>query len=296
VIRILLFGKDGQVGHELQRSLSTLAKVISPELHKADFTMPADQLFALVQQHNPDLIVNAAAYTAVDKAEQEPELAYQINAKAPGTLATACKALNIPFIHFSTDYVFNGDSRSAWREEDKPAPLNIYGLSKLEGEQAVQESGAAHLILRTSWVYGNRGQNFLNTMKRLAQERENLNIVNDQFGAPTWSRHLADAVSQIVAMSYQEDDKFWQHNSGVYHLTGSGSCSWYEFASAIFDFMRQGDLKVPAIASIESESYPTPATRPKFSVLDNSKIRNNFGIQLPDWKHSLELVMQDTGL
>lgn len=296
MIRILIFGKDGQVGYELQRSLSTLAEVISPDRSKADFTMPAEQLFALVQQYNPDLIVNAAAYTAVDKAEQEPELAYQINAKAPGTLATACKALKIPLIHFSTDYVFNGDSRSAWREEDKPAPLNAYGLSKLEGEQAVQESGAAHLILRTSWVYGNRGQNFLNTMKRLAQERENLNIVNDQFGAPTWSRHLADAVSQIVAMSNQEDDKFWQHYSGVYHLTGGGRCSWYEFASAIFDFMRQVDLKVPALEPINSESYPTPAKRPTFSVLDNSKIRNHFGIQLPDWKHSLELVMQDAGL
>lgn len=295
-MRILLFGKHGQVGYELQRSLSIFSKVISPERSKADLTMPADQLFALVKQYNPDLIVNAAAYTAVDKAEQEPELAYQINAKAPGTLATACKALNIPFIHFSTDYVFNGDSRSAWREEDKPAPLNAYGLSKLQGEQAIQECGAAHLILRTSWVYGNRGQNFLNTMKRLAQERENLNIVDDQFGAPTWARHLADAVSQIVAMSYHRGDEFWQQNSGVYHLTGGGGCSWYEFASAIFDFMRQADLNVPSIAPIDSESYPTSARRPMFSVLDNSKIRNNFGIQLPDWKHSLELVLQDAGL
>jgi dTDP-4-dehydrorhamnose reductase len=296
VKRIVLLGGSGQVGYELSRSLSPVAELVSPGRHELDLSGPVNLIEERLQQLSPDILINAAAYTAVDKAESEPEQAYLINAHAPEVMAKVCKALGIPIVHFSTDYVFSGDSRSAWREDDKPSPLNVYGLSKLQGEQAIQESGAAHLILRTSWVYGNRGQNFLSTMKRLAQDRGKLNVVNDQFGAPTWSRHLADAVSQIVAMSNQEDDKFWQHYSGVYHLTGGGRCSWYEFASAIFDYMRQADLKVPALASIKSESYPTPATRPTFSVLDNSKIRNYFGIELPDWKHSLELVMQDSGL
>jgi dTDP-4-dehydrorhamnose reductase len=296
VKRIVLLGGSGQVGYELSRSLSPVAELVSPGRHELDLSGPVNLIEDRLQQLSPDILINAAAYTAVDQAESEPEQAYLINAHAPDVMAKVCKALGIPIVHFSTDYVFSGDSSSAWREDDKPSPLNVYGLSKLQGEQAIQESGAAHLILRTSWVYGNGGQNFLSAMKRLAQDREKLNIVDDQLGAPTWARHLADAVSQIVAMSYQGDDDFWQHNSGVYHLTGGGRSSWYEFASAIFDFMRQADLKVPALSPIKSESYPTPARRPMFSVLDNSKIRNNFGIQLPDWKHSLKLVMQDADL
>lgn len=292
-MRILLFGRDGQVGYELQRSLSTLSELFSPERSEADFTMPADELSSMVKQYKPDLVVNAAAYTAVDKAEQEAELAYQINAQAPGTLANVCKALNIPLIHFSTDYVFNGDARSAWHEEDETGPLNVYGLSKLQGEQAVQDSGAAHLILRTSWVYGSRGQNFLRTMRRLAAEKEKLSIVDDQFGAPTWSRHLAEAVSHIVAMSHKQGDEFWHRNSGIYHLSGGGQCSWCEFAQAIFDLMQTSGRTVPVVTPINTEAYPTPARRPKFSVLNNLKIKNQFGISLPHWRDSLELVMKD---
>jgi dTDP-4-dehydrorhamnose reductase len=294
-MRILLMGESGQVGYELKRSLSPLAEVIAPTQTQLDLTMPAEQLVSAVQKVAPDLVVNAAAYTAVDKAEQEPELAYQINAHAPAAMAAACKALNIPLIHFSTDYVFNGDAQSAWTEQAEPAPLNVYGHSKLQGEKAIQNSGVAHLILRTSWVYGNRGKNFLCTMKRLAQDKELLTIVDDQHGAPTWSRHLADAVSQMVAMSIEQGVEFWNTKTGVYHLTGSGQATWYDFACAIFDTMRQSELAVPTVKPIKSEAYPTPARRPKFSVLDNSKIKAHLGIQLPDWRETLRLVMQDAG-
>jgi dTDP-4-dehydrorhamnose reductase len=198
-------------------------------------------------------------------------------------------------IHFSTDYVFNGDAQSAWTEEDEPAPLNVYGQSKLQGEEAIQHSGVAHLILRTSWVYGNRGQNFLCTMKRLAEEKELLTIVDDQVGAPTWSRHLADTVSQMVAMSIEQGAEFWITKTGVYHLTGGGQGTWFDFACAIFDAMRQAELTVPSVQPIKSEAYPTPARRPKFSVLDNSKIKAHLGVQLPDWRETLSLVMQDAG-
>jgi dTDP-4-dehydrorhamnose reductase len=294
-MRVLLLGESGQVGYELKRSLSCLAEVIAPPQSQLDLTMSDEQLDSAIKQINPDLVVNAAAYTAVDRAEQESELAYQINAHAPGVMASACKTLNIPLIHFSTDYVFNGDAHSAWTEEAKPAPLNVYGQSKLNGEQAIQHSGVAHLILRTSWVYGNRGQNFLCTMKRLATEKEQLNIVDDQVGAPTWSRHLADAVSQIVAMSVEQGAEFWNTKTGVYHLTGGGQCTWYDFACAIFDAMRQAELTVPTVNPIKTEAYPTPASRPRFSVLDNAKIKDHLGIQLPDWRETLNLVMQDAG-
>lgn len=294
-MRVLLLGAGGQVGYELTRSLTTLAEVTVPDRRQIDLTMPDEQLASAIQHVKPDLVVNAAAYTAVDKAEQEPELAYQINANAPAVMARVCKALNIPLVHFSTDYVFNGDAQSAWTEEAEPAPLNVYGQSKLEGEQAIQHSGVAHLILRTSWVYGNRGQNFLCTMKRLAAEKEQLTIVDDQVGAPTWSRHLADAVSQMVAMSVEQGMEFWNTKTGVYHLTGGGQGSWYDFACAIFDAMRQAELTVPTITPIKSKAYPTPARRPRFSVLDNSKIKAHLGIQLPDWRDTLSLVMQDAG-
>lgn len=294
-MRVLLLGESGQVGYELKRSLITLAEVIAPAQSQLDLTMSNEQLTSAIQHISPDIVVNAAAYTAVDKAEQEPELAYQINAHAPAAMASACKASNIPLIHFSTDYVFNGDALSAWTEEAKPAPLNVYGQSKLQGEQAIQHSGVAHLILRTSWVYGNRGQNFLCTMKRLAEEKEQLTIVDDQVGAPTWSRHLADAVSQIVVKSSDQGTEFWNSKTGVYHLTGGGQGSWYDFACAIFDEMRQAELAVPTVKPIKSDAYPTPARRPMFSVLDNSKIKAHLGIQLPDWRETLRLVMQDAG-
>jgi dTDP-4-dehydrorhamnose reductase len=294
--RICLLGSSGQLGYELVRSLSPIAEVISLSREELDLRSMGALIKDKIQRLSPDILINAAAYTAVDTAEFDSAQAFQVNEIAPATMAELCCRLNIPLIHFSTDYVFNGGAKSAWTEEDRPEPLSIYGKSKWHGERAIINSGVDHLILRTSWVYGNHGNNFLNTMKRMAQEKQHMNIVDDQFGAPTWSRHIADSVSQILAMSYMYGNGFWQEKSGVYHLTCGGQCSWYEFACAIFDYMGQVDPNIPILASVKSESYPTPATRPKFSVLDNSKIRNHFGIQLPDWKQSLKLVMQDAGL
>lgn len=293
--RIVLLGSTGQVGYELVRSLSPVAEVLTLGRVQCDLSGPLSLLEDKLLKLSPDMVINAAAFTAVDKAETEPELAFQVNAATPAVLASVCSNLQIPLIHFSTDYVFNGHGQLPWTEEAEPDPINVYGQSKWEGEKAIKSSGVAHLIIRTSWVYGNRGANFLTTMKRLAQEREQLNIVDDQIGAPTWSRHIADAVSQIVSQSSMEGTSFWDKHSGTYHLTGRGQGSWYDFARAIFDSLQKTHVAIPAVFPINSDAYPTPAQRPKFSILDNSKINAHFGIQLPDWEESLRLVMQDAG-
>lgn len=291
--RILLLGGSGQVGYELIRSLAPIAKVIAPVRADFDLSMDEQTLTARLQYYKPELLINAAAYTAVDRAEQETELAWQVNTTAPGLLATVCQSLAIPMIHFSTDYVFDGSQQRPWKETDETGPLNVYGQSKLSGEQLIRQSQVPHLIFRTSWVYGLRGNNFLNTMRRLAKEKSSLQIVNDQKGCPTWSRHIAEAVSAIVALAFHEGKIFWDNNSGTYHLTGTGSTTWFGFAEAIFDELQAMGHPVPVISGIGSEAYKTAAKRPAFSVLDNTLLEQQFGIRLPDWRHSLNLVMQD---
>lgn len=283
-MKILLFGKDGQVGFELQRSLAPLGEVIALNRQQLDLRNTT-AITNSIEQHRPDWIVNAAAYTAVDKAETEAELAMQINALAPEVMAIAAKELSCGLLHYSTDYVFDGSKTSAWLETDLTAPLSVYGQTKLIGEEAIQVSGCKHLIVRTSWVYDGRGQNFLNTMLRLAQSKTSLNVVDDQIGAPTWSRHIADASSHLLRT-------VTPINNGIYHLTAAGETSWFGFAEAIFTLAAQAGRQVPLISPIPTSDYPTPATRPVNSLLNGQKLYQNFGLRLPDWQQSLSLVMQ----
>ena len=291
--RILLLGQNGQVGFELIRTLAPLGELITPPRSQLDLEMKPGELVKEVYRLGPDLIVNAAAYTGVDKAENESSVAWQVNAEAPAAMAAACQDLDIPLIHFSTDYVFNGKQNRPWLETDMPEPLSVYGASKLAGEQAIYESGAKHAIFRTSWVYGQRGHNFLVTMKRLATERDTLKIVNDQRGTPTWSRHIAEAVSAFVAMSTRDKASFWTDYTGIYHLTNAGQTTWYGFAKAIFEELSASDLKVPDVRAINTADYPTPARRPVYSVLDNTLLYQRLGIRLPDWRQTLKHVLQD---
>lgn len=294
--RILLLGATGQVGYELVRSLGPLAELVTPSREEFNLQSGYEVILEKIRQFQPDLVINAAAYTAVDRAEQETKLAWQINANAPSAIAKACALIDIPMIHFSTDYVFDGYGNRPWTEKDATRPVNVYGQSKLAGEEGIRESHAMHCIFRTSWVYGLRGANFLNTMRRLAAEKDSISVVNDQIGSPTWSRDIAEAVSAVVAMSKYQGALFWKQNAGTYHLTSTGSTSWYGFATAIFDELRADGQAGPAVNAISSSDYPTVATRPEFSVLDNSLIEGQLSIQMPDWRRSLSLVMQDLEL
>lgn len=289
---ILLTGASGQVGWELQRSLSTLGRVVAPSHGDFDLSRP-EKLAASIREIRPDLIVNPAAYTAVDKAETEQELAYAINTEAPGVLAKEAARLGISFVHFSTDYVFDGSQLGSYSETDKPDPLGVYGASKHAGEEAVQASGANHLILRTSWVYGLRGKNFLLTMQRLARERDKLSVVADQFGAPTWSRSIADATAQILAIWLSPGATREDHVrlSGVYHLTCGGRTSWHGFAQEILQNMQAKGENIPELKAITTAEYPTAAKRPSNSVLSNEKLQQTFGIRMPDWKQALALCL-----
>ncbi|GAX44190.1 dTDP-6-deoxy-L-mannose-dehydrogenase [Tolypothrix sp. NIES-4075] len=294
--RILLTGSTGQVGWELQRTLMTLGEVItagresSSGLHM-DLSNP-DTIRYVIREVQPDLIVNPAAYTAVDKAETEPELAMAVNGTAPGVIAEEAKLLGAGVIHYSTDYVFNGNQPTPYTEENEPDPENIYGKTKLAGEKAIQAVDVPHLILRTSWVYGLRGKNFLLTMLKLAREREELKVVNDQVGAPTWSRMIAESTAQILSQSTQDLIGFLSSNSGIYHLTATGQTSWYGFAKAIFEYdPNPSEQKLKNLLAIPSEQYPTPAKRPAYSSLDTQKISHTFGLTLPSWQRNLELVL-----
>jgi dTDP-4-dehydrorhamnose reductase len=264
--------------------------VISCDRSQVDLTQ-SKAIEQFIEQANADMIVNAAAYTAVDKAEEEPELAYAVNARAPEVMAQTAQKLSIPLIHYSTDYVFNGKNTQPWQESDETDPLGVYGASKLQGEQLVEQSGCQYLIFRTSWVYGTRGHNFLLTMSRLAV-REQLSVVDDQVGSPTWSRHIADATALVIAQSLKQND-FWQQYSGIYHLSGASQTSWYGFAKAIFAEMAARGETVPELSAISTEQYPTPAQRPAYSCMDNTKLKQNFSVQLPDWQQSLQLVMDE---
>lgn len=291
---ILLIAANGQVGWELHRCLQTLGRVIPltrqpNEYGQLDLT-DSEAIRQALHHFKPQVILNAAAYTAVDKAEQEQTLAHQINGNAPTILAEEAKQLQALLVHYSTDYVFDGTGPRPYSEDDPVSPIGVYGRSKLAGEQGIQASGCNYLIFRTAWVYGLRGRNFLLTMQRLGRERGELKVVNDQIGAPTWSRLIAQTtvqiLSQVLSPHCQTD---WQKLSGIYHLTTAGETSWYEFAKAILAHASQQ----PHIAPITTAEYPTPAKRPAYSVLSNQKILQQFGLGLPDWQEALTLCLAE---
>ncbi|MEQ5841375.1 dTDP-4-dehydrorhamnose reductase [Paraburkholderia acidicola] len=286
---ILLTGVNGQVGFELARSLQGLGKVVALDrnaLNLADL----DQVRRVVREVKPGLIVNPAAHTAVDKAETEVDAARRLNAEAPGVLAEEAKRLGAALVHYSTDYVFDGTKDGAYVETDAVNPQNVYGKSKLAGEQAIAASGCAHLIFRTSWVYGTRGKNFLLTMLRLGAERDELSVVADQFGAPTWANTIAALSASVLSQSIvTTSGDWWDKYSGVYHLTASGVTSWHGFAEAIFDFSNLE--KKPAVKPIPASSYPTPAARPSNSRMSNDRLADVFGVRAPDWRDALQLCM-----
>ncbi|MDF5725625.1 MAG: dTDP-4-dehydrorhamnose reductase [Rhizonema sp. PD37] len=297
--RILLTGSTGQVGWEVQRTLMSLGEVItagrevsSPGLHM-DLAQP-DTIRHVIREVQPDLIVNPAAYTAVDKAETEPDLAMAVNGTAPGVIAEEAKLIGAGIIHYSTDYVFNGTQAKPYTEEDEPDPQNIYGKTKLAGEKAIQAVNVPHLIVRTSWVYGLRGKNFLLTMLKLAREREELKVVDDQVGAPTWSRMIAESTANILSQGTEDLVGFLSSNSGIYHLTATGQTSWYGFAKAIFEYdPNLSQQKLKNLVAIPTDQYPTPAKRPAYSSLDTHKITSTFGFYLQYWQSNLELCLTE---
>ncbi len=285
-MKILLTGAQGQVGYELERSLQGLGEIVAPPRAVLDLA-DLDQVRDTVRALRPDLIVNAAAYTRVDQAESEPDLALRINAQAPGVMALQAREIGAAMVHFSTDYVFSGDKRGPYVEGDLPGPLNVYGETKLLGEQAIASSGIPHLILRTSWVYGMRGHNFLRTMLRLAAERDEVRVVADQRGAPTWSRTVAQTTAHVLAQAQLGGPRWWREHRGVYHLSCQGETTWSGFAQAILE-ATGSDCRVVPIASSE---YPTPARRPPNSVLSSAKLASRFG-RIPDWREALRLCLE----
>ena len=294
-MKILLLGKSGQVGWELQRSLAPLGELIALDTGSremcGDFTDP-DGLVRTIRAVAPDVIVNAAAYTAVDKAESEPELARAVNALAPAVLACEARLGNAWLIHYSTDYVFDGSGNRPWRETDATAPLNVYGATKLEGEQFILQSGCKHLIFRTSWVYGARGGNFAKTMLRLAQERDNLSVIDDQIGAPTGADLLADVTAHAIRAARQRPEL-----SGLYHLVAAGETSWYGYAGFVLDYAQRAGipLKVApgAIKAVPSSAFSTPARRPLNSRLDTTKLQHAFELNLPMWQTGVTRMLTE---
>jgi dTDP-4-dehydrorhamnose reductase len=286
---ILLTGVNGQVGFELARTLQGLGKVVALERSALDLA-DLEQVRRVVREVKPGLIVNPAAHTAVDKAETDIDAVMRLNAEAPGVLAEEAKRLGAALVHYSTDYVFDGTKAGAYVETDAVNPQNVYGKSKLAGEQAIAQSGCAHLIFRTSWVYGARGKNFLLTMLRLGAERDELSVVADQYGAPTWSNTIAALSANVLAQAVAPNQSdWWEKHSGVYHLTASGSTSWHGFAEAIFEYSQLE--RKPTVKPIPAASYPTPATRPSNSRMSNDKLAASFGVRAPDWRDALRLCM-----
>ncbi len=292
--RILLLGANGQVGHELRRSLAgsgesilttrsgVLEDGIATEV--ADFDQP-ESLAALVDRISPDVVVNAAAYTAVDRAEDDVASAFRANAEAPGQLARACAARDVLLMHYSTDYVFDGKSTRPYRPDDATSPLGVYGASKLAGEVAIRESGCRHMIFRTAWVYGNHGNNFMRTMLRVGAERDQLRVVADQFGTPTPAVLIAEVTRHAIESGHSR--------SGTWHLTALGETSWHAFAQEIFEqaFDRGLLARIPEVVAITTAEYPTRAHRPAYSCLDTSTLRDGFKLSLPDWRMGLVQVL-----
>lgn len=298
-MKILLFGKNGQVGWELQRSLAPLGELTALDRHSTDLCGDLSNLQGLaatVQELRPDVIVNAAAYTAVDKAESEPALARTLNALAPSALAQEAARLGALLVHYSTDYVFDGSGIRPWTEADTPAPLSVYGQTKLEGEQLIQAASPRHLIFRTSWVYAARGGNFAKTMLRLAQERECLTVINDQFGTPTGAELLADVTAHAIRQVLQRPA-----DAGLYHLAASGETSWHGYAKYVLAQAErgheQGKLAIKIIAKavdpVPTSAFPTPAKRPTNSRLDTTKLQTAFGLTLPPWQQGVDRMLAE---
>ncbi len=294
-MRILLFGRNGQVGWELQRSLLTLGPVHAIGRDQCDLT-DAQAIRDMVRRVSPDLIVNAAAYTAVDRAEAQPDLAHAVNTIAPMVLATEAESLGIGLVHYSTDYVFDGTKATPYTEDDETGPISAYGRSKLEGEIAVRQSCGAHLILRTSWVYSRRGQNFLRTMFRLMRERHELSIVADQWGAPTWARTIADATASMLSRTgsgRMEVTRTLKARGGTFHLTASGESTWFEFASFLRDNSVDELRTLRSLVPIATAQYPTAARRPSNSALSTEKLRDTWQIHLPHWSETARLCLEE---
>ena len=295
-MKLLLLGKGGQVGWELQRSLAPLGELValdfdSTELH-ADFSRP-DELAGTVRKVRPDVIVNAAAHTAVDKAESEPELARKLNAISPGVVAAAAHEIGALMVHYSTDYVFDGSGSKPWREDDTTGPLSVYGQTKLEGEQLVASNCKKHLIFRTSWVYAARGGNFAKTMLRLAKERDRLTVIEDQFGAPTGAELLADVTAHAIRDVLREPGK-----AGLYHLVAGGETTWHGYARFVLEQARAAGVELKAapeaVDPVPTSAFPTPARRPHNSRLNTAKLQQAFGITLPHWQAGVARMLQET--
>lgn len=292
-LRILITGPDGQVGWECRRSLQALGEVLCVGRARCDLSDP-DAIRAAIRQASPDLIVNAAAYTAVDRAESEPDLAHAVNAIAPAVLAEEAHRLGASLIHLSTDYVFDGSKPTPYVEDDPCNPLSVYGRTKLQGEQAVLSSGVPALILRTSWVYATRGHNFLRTILRLAGEREELRIVDDQRGAPTWARSIAEGIAAIAARAGRDRASIaaaFASRGGVFHMTAAGQTSWHGFAQQLLQRVPDPGRRLRTVVPIATEEYPTPARRPINSVLDCSRLAGAWGVGLPPWEIALDLAV-----
>jgi dTDP-4-dehydrorhamnose reductase len=292
-MRILLFGKHGQLGWELQRCLPPLGSVLAVDQEDIDLVNDAAlRNFILTQK--PDLIVNAAAYTAVDKAEEQPELARAINAVAPRAMAEAASKLGSLLVHYSTDYVFDGDSTIPYKETDAPNPINTYGQTKLDGERAIQAVDPTFLILRTSWVYSLRGMGFIQKMLHLAETRDSIRVVTDQVGSPTWARMLAEATAQVLAIACPDLENFGYEHKGIYHLGGEGAASRYEWAKSILALAVQKDAKYEVrIETASSDEFPATAKRPAYSALDNGRFSRTFKIRIPPWQEALSLAFAE---
>jgi dTDP-4-dehydrorhamnose reductase len=306
-LKILLTGKNGQVGGELQHLLPRVGEVVAFDRYQLDLAKP-DEIRQIIRGIRPNLIVNAAAYTAVDQAENEESLARSINADAPAIMAQEAKRIGASIVHYSTDYIFDGLKKSPYEETDAPNPVSVYGKTKLAGELAIRDSGVPYLVFRTAWVYSTTGRNFLLTILRLASQREELRVVHDQVGAPTWSRDIASATTQILAALASRGDHLLSltASTGTYHMTAGGAASWCDFAQAtvriasktspapqwLVAATQNHPLIVRNVVPITTAEYPTPARRPAYSVLSNSLLTRTFGIQLPDWRTSLDRVYQ----
>jgi dTDP-4-dehydrorhamnose reductase len=307
--RILLTGKTGQIGAELAILLPRIGEVSAPDRNELNLLNPGD-ISRVIREVRPHLILNAAAYTAVDQAEKEEDIARAINAEAPARMAEEARKIGAGIVHYSTDYVFDGSQHSPYGESETPNPVSAYGRTKLAGEQAIREGGLPHLILRTAWVYATRGRNFLLTILRLASQREELRIVHDQIGAPTWCREIARGTVSILERSLQVRGTQLPllENTGTYHMTAEGATSWYEFACAILEEAAKAPQDLPWFASatngrpilarriipITTPEYPTPASRPPYSVLSNSLLTQTFALQLPDWRVQLHCAFGET--
>lgn len=294
-MKILLLGKSGQVGWELQRSLAVLGEVTALNRASTEYCGDLGNLAGLadtVRALRPDVIVNAAAYTAVDKAESDVAQAQAINADAPGVLAEEAARLGALLVHYSTDYVFNGSGQTPWRETDVTGPLSAYGRTKLEGEQRIQQAGGRHLIFRTSWVYAARGGNFAKTMLRLARERERLTVIDDQFGAPTGAELLADITAQTIVQALPRAAL-----NGTFHLAAAGEATWHAYAEYVIEYAKSAknapEFAVKEIAAIPASAFPLPAPRPFNSRLDTTKLRTTFGLNLPPWQQGVARMLDE---